>query len=394
MIIRGLYGTLITAMLLQITVTSFLGLQNSRNISSYGIVLYSPEQLLKLHVEGNVVKDSAGNKVRITGFSGHPWHDRASEYTLTESDIRWMADKGFNTLRAVLYWHQWEPVQGQIDETYFSNYLDPMISWCEKYGIYVILDMHQWKASPYFGGYGFPTWCCDTYPNTDDGMTQFVIDFWKNTGDATVAHQAYVDNWRYIANRYKGRAVIAGYELFNEPPADGFVGIRSQPELASYIMNFYNNELVPTIRSVDPDTIIFYDAISSGYPYTEEYNTKQQHSNIAWCRSQYDMINSYQNGESNAPNELNNYVSACVQKYIVDFGCPYFASEVGWQVNSATVEWLDDTLSFYEEKASDKYAFHYAWWRYSLGLEDWAPRKADGTDTAIVPILQKYVIKG
>lgn len=62
----------------------------------------------------------------------------------TESDIKLMADIGLNALRIpVGFWIRESLVYD--DEHYPRGglpYLDRIVGWCKKYGIYVIMDLH------------------------------------------------------------------------------------------------------------------------------------------------------------------------------------------------------------------------------------------------------------
>lgn len=367
-------------------------LQSSLDIPSNGVINY-PTGMLKLHVDGVVIKDVAGRKVRLAGFSGHPWHDRDDRFTLTESDIQWISSQSFNVLRAVLFWHQWEPIEGQIEESYFTNYLDKMIDWCEQYRIYVILDMHQAGWSPHFGGYGFPDWSCDTYATTDD----FALAFWRNEGQAASTRQKYIENWQYIANRYKNRGgVIAGYELFSEPYVYDSKH-ETQDEIAPKIMEFFDKELAPAIREVDPDTIIFYDAFVTWRPYgyTEDYNEKPTLSNVAWARSLYDLVSSYHEyGRESQYPSLETGIQRQYQKYVIEFGCPFFISEMGWARDNITYQWVTDVLNLWEEQVGgEPYSLNFAWWRYSkVSDDDFRIRETDGTPRPELSILKEHIL--
>lgn len=357
------------------------GLQISHvTVISSGMISYS-SGMSKLRVEGIVIKDAYGRKIRLTGFNGHPYHDRIPQHTMKEEDVKWIADQGFNAIRAIIWWYQYEPVEGQIDGSYFTNYLDPFLSWCEKYGIYVILDMHTgWL-------YGLPDWAKGNYSDAHS----FYMDFWEGLGHASHVKDKYVENWMYIANRYVGRDVIAGYGLMNEP----WTGMETYDErayIAPMVMSYYNNELVPAIRGLDPETIIFFDAMNPGRrPYTFELNTKQQHPNIVWGSSTYEYCRDY-NDEWAKPEEVKQVAQAKIDKFVVEFGCPFFATEMGWDVHgNETCQWLSDYLNSFEDVVADPYSFSYAWWRYDKG-GTMGIREADGTPRPELAILQEHIL--
>jgi hypothetical protein len=92
---------------------------------------------------------------------------------------------------------------------YDPEKMDRTLDLCEKYGLYAILDCHHWEG---------PDW--QLLPNYKD--------YWIQT-------------WVEIANRYKNRSVVAGYELCNEA--------WSYADMAL--------ECMAAMRQVDPKHIFF-----------------------------------------------------------------------------------------------------------------------------------------
>src|SRR5205085_12311760 len=77
--------------------------------------------------------------------------------------------------------------------------VDNLISWCRRYRVYVILDMH---AAP--GG--------QTGQNIDDG-----IDDEPRLFSEPKSQDRLVELWVKLATRYKDEPIVAGYDLLNEP---------------------------------------------------------------------------------------------------------------------------------------------------------------------------------
>ncbi|VDN14695.1 unnamed protein product [Dibothriocephalus latus] len=106
-----------------------------------------------------------------------------------------------------------------------------------KYGIYVILDMHQDSLSTMFGSYdAIPKWLLESYPKP----IWFLRYPWPHTKNASgdwegyttyacqKAFQCMYDNekntweywgdfWETVAKRFKDKVNVLGYELINEP---------------------------------------------------------------------------------------------------------------------------------------------------------------------------------
>jgi hypothetical protein len=390
-----LYFSLVAVLLLldgYLTIPLSLGLQGSQSILSHGTIRYS--KLLKLRVEGTRIVDSLGSEVKLSGFNVHSKHIADPEaWQPNEDDIKWIKERGSNCIRVVVYWSDVEPTEGVYDESFFTDCLDPLISWCEKYGIYVVLDMHQWNWSPYWGGFGFPTWACDMYPQNDAGMEQCAVDFWKGQGVGSYTKQKFVDVWRLLSDRYKNRDVIAGYNVFTDPL--GFYrGEYHIAELAPYVMELYNDLLTPAIRSVDPDTTIVYFMIYQNSQL--DVNTKQTQPNVAWGRFWYEYswdpyTGRYEEYKPEYYEEMKTYYAPVYKKVYSEFNAPLIWLEIGCDsTHEGNLLWVDDSLRCMEELA-ELYGGqgHFMWWRYGKG-RSWAPRNEDGSDRPVVAILQKY----
>ena len=103
-----------------------------------------------------------------------------------------------------------------------------ILPWAEKYGVWIVVDIH-------------------TPPGGRSGgdMNMFYDQRWNN---------AFVEVWRTIARRFKGRKMIFGYDLVNEP---------KQSDRA--LCDYWNTQrrAAEAIREIDPDVTIV--AESNGY---------------------------------------------------------------------------------------------------------------------------------
>ena len=151
-----------------------------------------------------------------------------------EDDIRSIKELGFNCVRLGLSarlfleegpgytWHQ---------DTF--ERLDYIIDLCEKYKLYVILDMH--------GACGGQSGV-----SCDDGPANRPYMFMSQENQ-----QRTIELWKKLAERYQGRWIVAGYELLNEPISlpffDGLI-----PQLTA----FYQR-CIAAIRTIDTRHMIF-----------------------------------------------------------------------------------------------------------------------------------------
>jgi aryl-phospho-beta-D-glucosidase BglC (GH1 family) len=107
---------------------------------------------------------------------------------------------------------------------------DQLLDWCEKYHVYVVLDLHAAPGGQ--SGLGM----------ADPGDAPERL--WKSAAcqDATVAL------WQSLATRYKSRSVIAGYDLLNEPA----------PNSGKELVKIYDR-IITAIREFDSRHLIFIE---------------------------------------------------------------------------------------------------------------------------------------
>ncbi len=143
---------------------------------------------------------------------------------ITEPDIQRIAQMGFNVVRV--------PFNHTVLEDDANPYrykasgweiLDRLLSWCEGHGVYVVLDLH---SAP--GGQS------NVFVNDPDGS-----GFYKSETNI----RRTVALWQAIADRYKDREIIAGYDLLNEPQVPWFTPGQALVDI--YV------RIVEAIREVD-----------------------------------------------------------------------------------------------------------------------------------------------
>jgi hypothetical protein len=149
---------------------------------------------------------------------------------ISDADFAAIAAHGFNVVRVPLNHRMIESAEGLA-------VLDGVLALAEAHGIYVVLDLH---AAP--GGQS----------------KYFIADperelLWASES----AQQRTVELWRTLAERYRGRAVVAGYDLLNEPdPPNG----RALADLYTRIIH--------AIREVDPDHMIVLEGADFAHDFS------------------------------------------------------------------------------------------------------------------------------
>jgi len=160
---------------------------------------------------------------------------------LTETDVKAMKSWGVNSLRVALLASMLQPRQDQPDgppykySEYGFQYLDSLVTWCEKYQVGVIWDMH-----------GAPGGQNAENISDSDGEARLWTEkekYWPRC----------IDLWQTIAERYKNHDCIIGYDLLNEPLLRRYEGLSTQLLRELYVL------ITEAIRTVDTEGIIFIE---------------------------------------------------------------------------------------------------------------------------------------
>lgn len=210
-------------------------------------------------------------------------------------DAQNLRNWGVNFVRLTFYWEAVEPVRGQFDLAYLAR-LRQITDLCQKYGIYVLLDLHQDVASRKTCGEGMPDWAVkdydtlltkfpapmynlkieygpDGYPTKESCLENLFASYY-NTYAVQDSYQRLYTNedgigdefrkmWKLVASKFVDAENVIGYEIINEP----YVGNTFQhPGILikdQFLLPFYQS-VNAAIREVDQETIIFYE-----YPLTD-----------------------------------------------------------------------------------------------------------------------------
>lgn len=150
---------------------------------------------------------------------------------ITEDDFRFLKELGATVVRIPFNYRHFEDDQrpGEYKEEGFV-YLDRVVGWARKYGIYVILDLH---AAPGWQNQG---WHSDN--------PYGIALLWEHRQ----FRERGRDLWVHIARRYRDEPAVAGYNLLNEPNA---------PSMAD--LNSLYRDWVQAIRAVDNRHILFLE---------------------------------------------------------------------------------------------------------------------------------------
>ncbi|CAF0900617.1 unnamed protein product [Rotaria sordida] len=246
-----------------------------------------------VHVSDSFIVDDAG---RIRIYHGHnfvtkgfPWYP--SEL-LDPINVANLSQWGINFVRLGMMWSGVEPEPQKYNITYL-NIMKQIVELLESNQIFVLFDMHQDLLSSRTGSYdGIPAWLYDRFPPPDHpypwplksttGASWFDLYL---TEACSHGFQCLYDNtagavesmgnfWRLVATTYKEYSNVLGYEIINEPWAGNYI---ANPTLllpgiagAKNLQPFYE-KIAKSIRSVDNDTLIFYEPVTWGVRLNGKY---------------------------------------------------------------------------------------------------------------------------
>lgn len=172
---------------------------------------------------------------------------------VTEEDIAQIERLGFNCVRVPFWYRNFmtedlEWLAENPDENSGFQKLDWLISTCEKYGIYVILDLH-----------GAPGGQSKNHCTGKAGRNELYEN--EEMMNATV------ELWCAIAKRYKNNQTVAAYDLLNEPQNNGgyegdYTWAAESEDAVSRTNKAYDT-LYKAIREIDKNHIISFEGVWS-----------------------------------------------------------------------------------------------------------------------------------
>tara|TARA_B100001989_G_scaffold118647_1_gene83634 strand:+ start:298 stop:2271 length:1974 start_codon:yes stop_codon:yes gene_type:complete len=269
---------------------------------------------------------------------------------ITEKDIKYISDNNFNALRIPLHYRDFSPEFLEFSTKGFEL-LDSLITWGNRHSIYLILDMHAAPGAQNTNDFS------DSEINGDSELfTNYTNQRWL------------ASTWKYIANYYKDEAVIAGYDLLNEPARAG---------VANTLRNIYE-QTIDSIRAVNQKHIVFIEGNWYGNDHTGllppfDLNMVYSfHHYIGGIEDTLTMYNQYRNGialQYNVPlwvgefGENSNYWGNGIKDF-------FNRNEIGWSWwNFKSVERISSLFSY---KITDEYQKLINYWGGTAARPDTA----------------------
>lgn len=217
------------------------------------------------HKIGRLVRDLCGTEYAIRF-----WREFRENY-VTEADVRAMAEYGFNSVRLPVNWRvvmedepgiHWRPGGFRL--------IDRFLDWCEKWKLYVILDLH---GAP--GG--------QTGHNIDDSLDDIPRLFTDTESDS---REKTIALWQEFARRYRDRWIVGMYDLLNEPVRTPMEGTKELPDLSEELKRFYR-DCVAAVRKIDGRHMFSLESVfwaSRADFFTERFDDNAcAHFHRYWC---------------------------------------------------------------------------------------------------------------
>lgn len=234
---------------------------------------------------------------------------------ITEKDIVFLSEQGFNALRVPLHYKHFSPLPNVFTNEGF-DLLDPIVELCKENNIYLILDMHAAPGAQNTNDFS------DSDGETAKLFTEYENQVWL------------ASTWRYIAEYYADEPIIGAYDLLNEPVIPWGYG----PEL---LKNIYVRS-IDSIRTVDPNHIVIIEGNWYGNDHTGLLPPFDD-----------EMVYSFHHyiGSSADTNWIHQYTTNLSHQYDV----PLWIGEFGENSNS----WAYNKINLFESNN-----IGWSWWNY------------------------------
>ena len=348
-------------------------------------------------------------------------------FSFTDEDIAIIKRLGINLVRLGIIWESIEYAKGQYNSTHLEK-MSTIVSKLEENGITVIIDAHQDMFSRLFCGEGSPkfyaenmtystdcntnlvskffglvTACVplsvnnwryneDGLPEIEDCIAGSFIDYHKSPELMSIYDSffknengvldAFVNFWKFVAQKFKGRKNVLGYDLWNEPWASNL-----WTDLKSLIPGYIDNHILldfyakidAGIAEIDPDYTMLFEPIPfpdtlplfgghalGTFTRTPVNNTiRKQMFNVHsyCCAADQNICKDGEPKMADASGTCTDFHDRKLKKnkqQANDIGIPIIVTEFGACSSSKACYY--EMIGF--EKAADKHLTSWAYWMY------------------------------
>ena len=186
----------------------------------------------RIYIKGMNFQTEDGKQVLFNGINV-VCKEKAQGYFFPDLEKKFLAfrNMGFNLIRFGIFWDGVEPQPGKYDMEYLAK-VKEAITLAEKYGLYVMVDMHQDLFARKYAD-GAPDWATldegayhpegctmwyDAYLQSE-AIIKAADNFWANkeAEDGIGLLEHYEKMWEQIVQYLDGCSNIIGWEPMNEP---------------------------------------------------------------------------------------------------------------------------------------------------------------------------------
>jgi endoglucanase len=292
---------------------------------------------------------------RLGADTSRFFFERLLDHFFSEDDVVYLKSLGTTAVRLPLNYRHFESDARPFEylEGGFAR-LDRALDWCETHSLYAVLDMH---AVP---GWQNPDW-------HSDNSSRHTL-FWQHPH----FQDRFVALWEEFARRYRGRGVIAGYNVMNEPVSNapfGRFSNRYEPDWEA--VNRIYRRVTTAIRAIDPDHIVFlegdlfsreFDGLEPPFAANLVYSS-HNYSDVGFGPGPYPGL---VNGEAwDFEKQARDFLGASGTRFARKHDVPLWVSEFGAAYNGPAREIpdrlraLDDQLTLF-----DRHDVHWSMWTY------------------------------
>lgn len=255
----------------------------------------------------------------------------------SEADFDNLVEIGVNVVRLPFWYLNIVDQKGDIRFDWYERF-DWFIEEAGARGIYVILDFHglpgSQNGSDHSGVEG---------GEDKEGASKF---FFGNEKEVSLNQELFYTIWEVIAQRYKENAIVAGYDLINEPYCTyRYDSSYSVEELHKNLWEIYD-VAYSRIREIDKDHVIIMEATWDpvDLPNPSQYNW----TNIMYQYHNY-MYDDYNNEDgkqiSSMEKKINSIVAANYNVPVLMGEFNFFNNLKAWEVglqlfNDAGINWI------------------------------------------------------
>jgi aryl-phospho-beta-D-glucosidase BglC (GH1 family) len=284
--------------------------------------------------------------------------ERYLDYFFNEQDVQFLKARGVSAIRLPLNYRHFESDLAPFEyiESGFAR-LEQVLSWCEKHGIYAILDLHSVQ------GWQNGDWHCDN-------SSRHAL-FWMHRQ----FQDRFVALWQEFARRYKDRAVVAAYNIMNEPLGNAPFG-RFLPD-ADYqpdweIVNHVYRRVVDAVRSIDARHIILLE----GDNYSTLFRGLEPpfDANLLYSNHNYIPVSTAELASYPVDLNENLWDAAHIQqqfsltegwRYASQYNVPLLVGEFGFNARHSQPGEKPQLRAFADQmQAYNQYQVHWTFWTY------------------------------